>query len=146
MMKEIWSNLCFYGRCIKIVCQEWWRKIFVVAITLSACGCLSVVRIPFPIHEKYSDDGVCTNRVWEGFLDKFPEYRVYTTVKMRCHITHEMLKPIPEDLKGEKLYNARMTKRWGWLPLTFIWLTAPFDAAVDTIFLPYDLYSRKEQS
>ncbi len=42
MMKEIWSNLCFYGRCIKIVCREWWRKIFAVAVVASACGCVNM--------------------------------------------------------------------------------------------------------
>ena len=41
-MKEFWSNLCFYGRCIKIVCQEWWRKIFAVAVVASACGCVNL--------------------------------------------------------------------------------------------------------
>ena len=117
------------------------KKSFILfIISLSLCGCLSIVRIPFPMHEKYSDDGVCTNRVWEGFLDNLPEYRIYTTVKMRCHVTHEMLKPIPEDWKGKKLHNARMVKHWGWIPLTFIWLTAPFDAALDTFFLPWDFY------
>ena len=40
-MKELWSNLCFYGRCIKIVCREWWRKIFAVAVVASACGCVN---------------------------------------------------------------------------------------------------------
>ena len=121
------------------------RILFISAAALILSGCLSVVRIPFPIHEKYSDDGVCTNRVWEGFLDKFPEYRVFTTVKMRCHVTKEVLfKPIPEDLKGERLYNAKMTKRWAWIPLTVIWATSPFDTAVDTVFLPWDLYCRKE--
>ena len=144
--KELWSNLCFYGRCVKIVCQEWWRKIFAVAIVMSACGCLSVVRIPFPAQEKFSDEGVCTNRVWASFLDQLPQFRVYTTVKMRCYATKEMYKPIPEDLKGEKLYNAKMTRRWGWIPLTIFWATSPFDAAIDTVFLPWDLYKRKEQS
>ena len=24
---EFWSNICFYGRCLKVVIAEWWRKI-----------------------------------------------------------------------------------------------------------------------
>ena len=38
----------------------------------------------------------------------------------------------------------RMFKHWGWIPLGVIWLTAPFDSAIDTAFLPLDLYCRKE--
>lgn len=118
--------------------------LLVGAVASMFSGCLSVVRIPFPAQEKFSDEGVCTNRVWASFLDQLPQFRVYTTVKMRCYATKEMYKPIPEDLKGEKLYNAKMTRRWGWIPLTIIWATSPFDAAIDTVFLPWDLY-RKEQ-
>lgn len=40
-MKEIWSNLCFYGRCVKVVCREWWRKIFAVAAVVCVCGCVN---------------------------------------------------------------------------------------------------------
>lgn len=39
---EIWSNLCFYGRCIKIVCQEWWRRIFAVALVMLTYGCANL--------------------------------------------------------------------------------------------------------
>ena len=122
-------------------------RVFCFAVLAAACtSCLSVVRIPFPTNEKYSDEGVCTNRVWASFVDQLPQWRVYTTVKMRCHATKEVFfKPIPEDLKGEKLYKAKMTKRWAWIPLTIIWATSPFDAAVDTVFLPWDLYCKSKK-
>ena len=115
------------------------------AVASMLSGCLSVVRIPFPTSEKFSDEGVCTNRVWASFVDQLPQWRVYTTVKMRCHATKEVFfKPIPEELKGEKLYKAKMTKRWAWIPLTIIWATSPFDAAIDTLFLPWDLWQQKQ--
>ena len=50
------------------------------------------------------------------------------------------MKPIPPEAKGKRLREMRMFKHWGWVPLGVIWLTAPFDAALDTVFLPYDLY------
>ena len=107
-------------------------------------GCLSVVRIPL-CNEQVSDEGEVTNRVWTSFCDKVPGMRVYPTVKMRCRVTAEWLKPIPADLKGEKLRDARMFKCCGWIPLSVVWLTAPFDAAIDTVFLPYDLYVVKSK-
>lgn len=141
---EIWSNLCFYGRCLKVVCQEWWRKIFAVALVMLACGCLSVVRIPL-CNEQVSDEGEVTNRVWTSFCDEVPGMRVYPTVKMRCRVTAEWLKPIPPDAKGKRLHQMRMFKHWGWIPLGVVWMTAPFDAAIDTVFLPYDLYVVKSK-
>ena len=114
-----------------------------VALTL-LCGCLSVVRIPL-CYEKVSDEGEVTNRVWTSFCDEVPGMRVYPTVKMRCRVTAERWAPIPADLKGEKLRDARMFKCWGWIPLSVIWLTAPVDAAIDTVFLPYDLYVVKSK-
>lgn len=44
MMKasDIWSNICFYGRCLKVVCQEWWHKIFAVAVAMLMCGCVNI--------------------------------------------------------------------------------------------------------
>ena len=41
-MKELWSNLCFYGRCVKVVCREWWRKVFPCAVLSCACGCVNL--------------------------------------------------------------------------------------------------------
>lgn len=118
------------------------KKLIVSLAAALLSGCLSIVRIPFPLHERYSDDGVCTNRVWEGLLDKRPDLRVYPTIKMRCAVTAAWWAPIPADAKGEKLYKARQFKRWGWLPLVGIWITSPLDAAVDTLFLPYDIFAK----
>ena len=39
---ELWSNLCFYGRCLKIACSELWRKIFAVAVAMLMCGCVNI--------------------------------------------------------------------------------------------------------
>ena len=111
-----------------------------VALTL-LCGCLSVVRIPL-CYEKVSDEGEVTNRVWTSFCDEVPGMRVYPTVKMRCRATAEWLKPIPDDVKGREFRQMRTFKRWGWIPLSVIWITAPLDAAIDTAFLPWDLYVR----
>ncbi len=41
-MSELWSNLKFYGRCICIVCHEWWRKIFPVVVAMFVCGCVNL--------------------------------------------------------------------------------------------------------
>ena len=105
------------------------------------CGCLSVVSIPM-CDERVSDEGEVTNRVWHSFCDDVPGMRVYPTVKMRCRVTEEWLKPIPPDAKGRRLRQMRAFKNWGWIPLCAIWITAPFDAAIDTAFLPWDLYVR----
>lgn len=40
-MKDFWSNICFYGRCIGIMCREWWRKVFVLAACAGMCGCMN---------------------------------------------------------------------------------------------------------
>lgn len=120
-------------------------RVFCLCLLASACGCLSVVRIPL-CNEQVSDEGEVTNRVWSSFCDDVPGMRVYPTVKMRCRVTEEWLKPIPPEAKGKRLREMRMFKYWGWIPLTILWTTSPFDAAIDTVFLPWDLYKRKEQS
>ena len=113
------------------------------AVASMFSGCLSVVRIP-SCYEQVSDEGEVTNRVWTSFCDDIPGMRVYPTIKMRCRITAEWWKPIPPEAKGTQLRRMRAFKHWGWIPLTVIWATSPFDAAIDTVFLPWDLY-RKEQ-
>lgn len=47
-------------------------------------------------------------------------------------------------MKGEKLHKARMFKRWGCIPISVIWMASLFDAAVDVLFLPYDIYCVKK--
>ena len=113
-------------------------------------GCLSVVRIPVPTQEKFSDDSVCTNRVWMTPLRDIQKkngdyaWRTYPTIGMRWYATSNVYgKPIDENLKGEDLYNAKMTKRFAWFPLTILWLTSPLDGIVDTIALPFDLNVEK---
>lgn len=118
---------------------------FLALLCATLCGCLSVVRIPL-CNEQVSDDGEVTNRVWTSLLDEVPGMRVYPTVKMRCRVTAEWLKPIPPEAKGKRLREMRMFKHWGWIPLGVIWLTAPFDAAVDTLFVPFDICRTQNQN
>lgn len=122
-------------------------RLTILAAILSACcgGCLWIVRVPFPVHEEFSDEGECTNRVWQSCWAKMREctnetWRIYPTVQMRCFVTKEYFAPIDADAKGEDLYRKRWFKRAGWIPLTVIWMTSPLDAAVDTIMLPFDIY------
>lgn len=121
----------------------------VLAVSLGFGGCLSVIRLPCEKDVMYSDEGEVTNRVWTTFrqdLAKNPHLRgLYPTVKMRWYCTKQVyfndkfyFDEHGEPLKGEKLYRAKMSKRWCWLPLTLIWLTSPFDAAIDTICIPWD--------
>lgn len=107
------------------------------------CGCLSVVRAPVPVREAYSDEGVCTNRVWSVPMDGIMRgngfgWRAYPTVRMRCMVTAHALSPIDHTKRVEDLYRERH-KRWLVLPLVLVWATAPLDAAVDTIFMPFDI-------
>lgn len=117
MMKEIWSNLCFYGRCIKIVCQEWWRKIFAVAVVASACGCVNLyTRCP------WTDERI--DRVYQcsreaaglSVLVAFPQ----------------MMSDCPGD-------NGYMWENIFTVPLGCLCLCdAAVEACVDTVCLPVD--------
>lgn len=119
------------------------RKLVVLLCLAAVCaGCFSVVRIPFPHHEQYSDDGVCTNRQWSALIDepKFSRkcWPVYPTVYIRCYATRVTFSPIDYTKTGEDLYREKH-KRWAAIPLTILWLTSPLDAVVDTVFIPFDL-------
>jgi uncharacterized protein YceK len=117
------------------------RAVVTVLCVAFLSGCLSILRVPFPAHSKYSDEGVCTNRVWSSPLDAMPALRVYPTIKLRCKATAGWWAPIRPDLKGRDLWEARQFKRWAWIPLCVLWLTSPVDAVVDTLFLPCDMLS-----
>lgn len=120
-----------------------------LAIMLVACtGCLSVVRVPFPEKEYFSDDGCCTNRVWTScraaYRSKHPDWRgwktVFPTIQMRYIVTTKMY--ADEDtskMTGEELYNYKWRKRLGWVPLTIIWVTSPLDACWDIVCMPWDV-------
>lgn len=106
-------------------------------------GCLSVARIPLPKSEEYSDGGVCTNRVWSVPMHDIMRkpgfgWHTYPTVRMRCMVTAHVLSPIDRTKKGEDLRREK-NKYWGAIPLAILWATAPMDAVVDTVFLPFDL-------
>lgn len=110
-----------------------------------SCGCLSVVRIPLPL-EQYDREGNVTNMVWVSFCDEVKGMRVYPTVKMRIMVTYSAyFEPIPEDLPEKKRVEMVRFRYIAWLPLLAIWITAPVDAAVDTIFLPYDIYVKRRK-
>lgn len=121
------------------------KKILMFIPLAFATGCLNVVRVPTPTKSFFSDDGVCTNRTWTAPLrciqaDHNEMWSIYPTIYIRLSATCGVYgKPINENLKGEELYNAKMAKRFGWIPLTILWLTSPFDAVIDTIALPFDL-------
>ena len=121
-------------------------RILVAFVSASVlCGCLQVVRVPLPLN-KYSEDGSVTNRTWTSIFDKRPDLRVFPTVKMRCMVTAAYFDPIDPKLKGRDLYEARRFKRIAWMPLAVVWATAPFDAVVDVLFLPYDIYASNKDS
>lgn len=125
--------------------NRWRIRIFVICMCAALCGCLSVVRVPVPVREAYSEEGICTNRVWGVPMNDIMRgrgfrWRAYPTVRMRCMATAHAVSPIDRSKRGEDLYNERH-KRWLLIPAVVLWLTSPFDAAVDTVFLPYDLSS-----
>ena len=125
-------------------------SILVVCVAVS--GCLSVIRFPceVPGETKYSDEGECTNRVWTTFISdirkKNTDLRgLYPTVKMRWMATEKIyfddgyyFDSYGNPLKGEKLYKARNSRYFAWIPLTIIWITTPFDAVIDTLCIPWD--------
>lgn len=96
----------------------------IVAISALCGGCLAVVRIPC-CNEQVSDEGEVTNRVWTSFCDEVPGMRVYPTVKMRCHVTAEWLKPIPPEAKGEETSGNADVKTLG---LDSVWRDMAYGA------------------
>lgn len=129
------------------------RRLIALALVAACTGCLSICRVPFPVKEYISDDGVCTNRVWGSlrrmYREKHPEWRGWQTVfpcsiQMRYFVTKQTYFDdlTPEDieaLSGEQKYRRKWFKRLGWIPLTIIWLTSPLDAVWDIVCLPWDV-------
>lgn len=116
---------------------------FLALLCATLCGCLSVVRVPVPVREAYSEEGVCTNRVYGVLMNDIMRgrgfgWRAYPTVRIRCMATAHAFSPIDYTKRGEDLYRERH-KRWLALPLALVWATAPLDAAVDTLFMPFDI-------
>ena len=116
---------------------------FLALLCATNCGCLSVLRFPFLKREAYSDEGVCTNRVWSAPMDDIMRgngfvWRIYPTVRMRCMVTADVFSPTNQTKLGEDLYREK-NKLWLAIPLALVWATAPLDAAVDTLFIPFDI-------
>jgi len=121
------------------------KLLVIVSLAMLLCGCLSIVRMPSIEREDFSDDGYCTNRVWGASMikqigKKEPSVAgIYPTIKMRWVVTKKMyFEDDEENLTGKKLYERRMGRCFGWIPLSIIWITFPIDAAVDTIMIPFD--------
>ena len=105
-----------------------------------------------PSQERFSDEGVCTNRVWISLRSEFrsehPDWRgwqtVFPTIQMRYVVTKEVYfkEETPEELAnmtGEQKYKRKWSKRCAWFPLTILWLTSPLDAVWDIVCMPWDV-------
>lgn len=111
---------------------------YILLASCAACGCLSVVRVPLPSH-RYDSDGNVVETRWNSFCDDVKGMRVYPTVKMRCRVTAALWR---DAVSGAAPCRAGKWARW--IPVSAIWLTSPADACIDTVFLPYDLYRRRD--
>lgn len=121
------------------------KIIAILSVVFILSGCFSIVRMPSIEREDFSDDGYCTNRVWGASIIKQIGKKeksvagIYPTIKMRWICTKKMyFEQDEEKLTGEQLYNRRMGRYFGWIPLTIIWITSPFDGAIDTLMIPFD--------
>ena len=113
-------------------------------------GCLSVCRIPMPGKELYSDEGVCTNRVWTSLRAvvrrKHPEWRgwkaSFPTVQARWLATKKTYfeKVDYSKLTHRQRHDLKWGKRLGWIWLSALWATAPLDLPCDIVCLPWDVY------
>ena len=115
-MKDAWSNIKFYGRCIKIVFREWWHRLFPVVAICICCGCANIIT-------RTDCDSWAT-----------------APYQCTCEVAEAIAAPFsrPSGPEGG-IAQAICTVI---LPISIISL--PFDAAIDTVFLPWDLYCRKE--
>ena len=128
------------------------KKLIALSLVAACTGCLSICRIPMPSQERFSDEGVCTNRVWTSlrseYRSKHPDWRgwrtVFPTIQMRYVATKEVYfkEETPEELAnmtGEQKYKRKWSKRCAWFPLTILWLTSPLDAVWDIVCMPWDV-------
>lgn len=68
---------------------------------------------------------------------------IYPTIKMRVVFAKKMyFESTEENLTGRQLYQRRMGRYFGWLPLTIIWISSPLDGAIDTMMIPFDYESK----
>ena len=113
------------------------RRIRTVAIAAAQatalCGCPSVMRVPVPEHQKYSDGGVCADK-------SDMRRRAYPTPRMGCRATARAVSPVDRSKRGENLYNKRHKRRPP-IPACGMRLTSSSAAPVDANFPPRDLSS-----
>lgn len=134
-MRDFWSNLCFYGRGIKIVCRDLWKRVFPLAALTFICGCCNIVERS---QGTYTTMGMECGSPY--FCAKHPYYCTAATAKDCLAAPYYWLTDSYAD------WGAAM---WG----AFATLTYPFwvadevcEIALDTVFLPCDIYAmnRKE--
>ena len=116
----------------------------VLCAALAAClsGCMWIMRLPFPKHEDFADDGTCTNRTWQTLhparkLGYYP-----CAVGTRWVILRTSWREIPPDVTGRKRYNARWLRVASPFAFTLSLVGLPLDALVDTCFIYYDYLDR----
>ena len=125
------------------------KSLIILALVSLVSGCFWVVRVPVPQEEHFSDEGVCTNRVWKSLLSNIresggeeenPLKGMFPLTKMRCQSTYLAFKGVDTTgLKGRELYEARMKNRYLWIPGILIWAGEPVDFLVDIIMIPWDI-------
>lgn len=117
------------------------RMVIAAVCAASLTGCMWIVRLPFPESQKFSDDGVCTNRTWQTL---HPARKLgYYPCSVGCR--YVMLKTTWRDidsLKGRERYEAKWTKVGAPFAFTLSLVGFPLDFLVDTICLYPDYRDR----
>lgn len=125
-MRDFWDNLCFYGRCLKIVCRDLWKRVFPVEALLCVCGCVNLYT-RFPTTEERIESVYQCSLEAAGLsvLVAFPQ----------------AMSDVPKN-QGFKAWNLFT------IPLGCLFLCdTAAEACVDTICFPADYFlagSRKE--
>lgn len=115
-MRDFWSNPCFYGRCIKIVCRDLWKRVFPVVAVVCASGCVNI---------------------YERFPTTAPRIEsVYQSTSVAAALT--VIASFPQTMAGGK-------RDFMWencLTIPFLGLPCAVDtfleACVDTVCFPVD--------
>lgn len=120
-MRGFWSNICFYGRCIGIVCREWWRKVFVLAACAWMCGCVNLYT-RFPTTNPEIEECYQSTRVMAAMtvIGSFPQ----------------MMSDVPSK-SGSLCWENLISVTFIGLPC---FVDTCLEAAVDTVCLPADYF------
>ena len=116
-MKEFWSNICFYGRCVKIVLRDLWKRAFPLAALCVCCGCVNI---------------------YERFPTTAPRIEnVYQSTSVAAALT--IVASFPQtmaDGKRDFMWENCLTIPFLGLPCA---VDTVLEACVDTVCLPVDL-------